>query len=115
MTLEQVFKKREEDVKAYSELMNNPMFAKYGVLVEKISHVVMEYLHENGIDGNVDKDLISGVYFAHCWSLARFSRIFDGLTGASTGEITKAILDLCLDGEELNDVAIALGNMREEN
>lgn len=108
MNLEELFKKREEEVKAYSELKNNPSYAMYGVLVEKISHVVMDYLHENGIDGKIDKDLIQGVYFAHCWSLARFVKIFDKVLGIDTGKIVMGVLELCLQGEELNDKTIAL-------
>lgn len=106
MNLEELFKKREDEVKAYGELNNNPSYAAYAVLVEKISHVVMNYLHENGIDGKVDRNLIQGVYFAHCWSLARFVKIFDKCLGIDTSEIVTSILELCLQGEEINNKSI---------
>ena len=106
MSLEELFKKREEDVKAYGDLNNNPSFATYGVLIEKISHEVMDYLHKNGIDGKVDRDLIQGVYFAQCWSLARFVKIFDKALGIDTRKIVMGVLDLCLMGEEINDKSI---------
>ena len=109
MNLEEAFKKREEEVKEYGRMKDEPLYVRYGVLIERMSHLVMEYLHENGIDGNVDANLIHGVYFAHCWSLARFVKIIDGISGAHTEEVVKKILDLCLQGEHLDDQAIALG------
>lgn len=108
MSLEELFKKREEDVKAYGDLNNNPSFATYRVLIEKISHEVMDYLHKNGIDGKVDRDLIQGVYFAHCWSLARFVKIFDKSLGIDTRKIVMGVLELCLMGEEINDKSIEI-------
>lgn len=108
MSLEELFKKREEEVKAFGDLNNNPSFATCGVLIEKISHVVMDYLHENGIDGKIDRNLIQGVYFAHCWSLARFSKVFDKCLGIDTSKIVMSILELCLQGENINDQSIEL-------
>lgn len=108
MSLEELFKKRKEEVKAFGDLNNNPSFATYGVLIEKISHLVMDYLHENGIDGKVDRNLIQGVYFAHCWSLARFSKVFDKCLGIDTSKIVMSILELCLQGENINDQSIEL-------
>lgn len=109
MTLEEAFKKREEEVKVYSQQRGDPVFAKYGVLIEKMSHLVMDYLHENSIDGNVDAGMIHGVYFAHCWSLARFIKIIDGITGAHTEGIAKETLDICLESENIDDKLIAIG------
>ena len=67
----------------------------------------MDYLHENGIDGKIDRNLIQGVYFAHCWSLARFSKVFDKCLGIDTSQIVMSILELCLQGENINDQSIS--------
>ena len=57
----------------------------------------------------MDGDLICGVYFAYGWSLARFVKVLGELTGADTGEIAKNVLALCLQEEDLDEMAIAAG------
>ena len=109
MNLEELFKKKEEEVRAYGGSMQNDLYTRYGVLTERISKTVLEYLHEEGVDGDVDSDMMVGVYFAHCWSVARFAKIFDKVLDRNTKEQLPRVMELCLNAEDLADKEVELG------
>ena len=101
---------KEEEVKAYGGQVQSTLFTRYGILTERITKTVLEYLREEGVDGNVDSEMMVGVYFAHCWSVARFAKIFDGILKGNTKKELPHVLELCLNAEDLADKEVELGN-----
>lgn len=108
MTIEELYNKKAEEIKAFGSQAQNELFVRYGILMERISKTVLEYLHEEGKDGQVDGEMVVGVYFAHCWSVARFAKIFDSLTGSTTKEMLPHVLELILNAEDLVEEEIRL-------
>lgn len=109
MTIEELYNKKVEEIKAFGSQTQNELFVRYGILMERISKTVLEYLHEEGKDGQVDGEMIVGVYFAHCWSVARFAKFFDSFNGSTTKEMLPHLLELCLNAEDLVEKEIRFG------
>lgn len=114
MDLKEEFKKHESGYKEFAEKIGNPDFERYGILSDRICQMMLEYLQVDKPDVIIDKEAITGVFFALGITIARFGSVFDSITG---NDVSRTILDvvrLSIESIRINKDIIELERLKSK-